>query len=128
MNSLRLWILVLSVTCFCAGGAAGALVAARATRPAAEPGAFADYERDVVRAFALSPERARILHTVLASYQREIEQIKDLHLAETMTAMEPELSERGRWYRDLIRDKVLPPERRPEFDGPAFLAVWDPAR
>ena len=128
MTSLRFWILALVVVSFGAGVAAGALVSAGVNRAAPEPGPFAAFERDLGRTFGLSAERTRILHTVLLGYQREIEQMKDRSMADTMAAMEPELSERGRWYRDLIRDKVLPENRRAEFDGTAFVVPWTPGR
>jgi len=128
VNSLRLWILVLAVVSFGAGVAAGALVSVGVRRTPVQPGPFAEYEQDLVRTFDLGPERARILHTFLANYQREIEQIKDRQFAETMAAVEPTLSERGRLYRDLIRDKVLPADRRAGFEGAAFAITWKPAR
>jgi hypothetical protein len=33
-----------------------------------------------------------------------------------MSSIEPELRERGAFYRNLVRDQVLPAERRAEFD------------
>ena len=126
MKSLRLWILALALTSFGAGVASGTLVSASLHRAPRGSGPFADYEDRLVRAYDLAPERARLLHALLASYQRELEQVKDRHMAEYMTAMEPELSERGRFYRDLVRDKILPAGRRAEFD--AAVSSWIPIR
>jgi len=128
VNSLRLWIVVLALVCFGAGAAAGTLASAATFRPPPERGPFAQYERDLIKTFALSPVRAELLHALLAGYQRDIERIQSGSMAETLSAMEPELASRGRWYRDQIRDKVLPPERRAEFDGPAFVSTWTSAR
>jgi hypothetical protein len=81
-----------------------------------------------VKTFGLSDERARLLQALLAGYERDIERIKSDRMAETLSAMEPELAARGRWYHEQIRDKVLPPGRQAEFDGPAFVSTWTPAR
>ncbi len=128
MSSLRLWIVLLALVSFAAGAAAGALASAATFRPAPERGPFAQYERDLVRTFDLSPERTGLLHALLAGYQHEIDRIKSGRMAETLSAMEPELAARGRWYKEQIRDKVLPPSRRADFDGPAFVSSWIPAR
>ncbi|MFN0009665.1 MAG: hypothetical protein ACKVXR_17360 [Planctomycetota bacterium] len=128
MKSLRLWIVLLAVVCFVAGTAAGALATAASLRTPPEGGPFAAYERDLVATFSLSDERARLLRALLLGYERDIERIKAGRMAETMSAMEPELAARGRWYHEQIRDKVLPPGRQAEFDGPAFVSTWSPAR
>lgn len=128
MKSLRLWIILLTLVSFGAGAAAGALGAAATFRPPPDRGPFASYERDLVRTFALSPERAQLLHALLAGYERDIERIQSGRMAETLSAMEPELAVRGRWYHEQIRDKVLPPDRQVEFDGPAFISTWTQAR
>ena len=128
MKSLRLWIVLLALVCFGAGAAAGALATAANLRVPPEDGPFTAYERDLVRTFALSPERAALLHALLAGYERDIERIQSGRMSETLSAMEPELAARGRWYHEQIRDKVLPPGRQTEFDGPAFVSTWTPAR
>lgn len=128
MKSLRLWIVLLALVNFGAGTAAGALATAASRRTPLEGGPFTAYERDLVQAFGLSDERARLLQALLAGYERDIERIKSGRMAETISAMEPELAARGRWYHEQIRDKVLPPGRQAEFDGPAFVSTWTPAR
>jgi hypothetical protein len=119
VNSLRLWILILGITCFALGTAAGMLAApwlAPVAAGAREAQPFADYERLLVERFDLSKERATGLRDLLAHYHADIERIKDAHMADYMSAMEPELRERGDLYRERIRDKVLPETARAEFD------------
>jgi hypothetical protein len=128
VNDLRLWIALLGLVCFGAGTAAGAMVTAANLRTPAASGPFTAYERDLARTFDLSPERVASLHALLAGYERDMDRIQADRMAETLSAIEPELAARGRWYHEQIRDKVLPPGRREEFDGPAFISSWTPAR
>jgi hypothetical protein len=121
VNNLRFWIGVLALTCFAAGGGAGVWFGARAFRSEPAPGIFASYEEQLTRTFELSPERRRLLHSLLDAYRQDIDEIKDRRAAESMSAMEPELTERGRYYRSLIHDKVLPEARRAEFEHLASL-------
>ena len=128
MKSLRLWIALLALVSFAAGGAAGTLVAATAFRPAPATGPFTEYERELARTFQLSPERTALLHVLIAGYLRDIDRIKSAHMAHTLSAMEPELATTGRWYREQIRDKVLPPGKQAEFDSPKLVSTWTPPR
>ncbi|HEV8111989.1 MAG TPA: hypothetical protein VGR31_04385 [Planctomycetota bacterium] len=128
MKSLRLWIGLLALLSFAAGGAAGALAAVKMFRPAPEAGPFTEYERELAHTFQLSPERTALLHVLIAGYERDIERVKSSHMAHTLSAMEPELADLGRWYGEQIRDKVLPPARRAEFDSPSFVSTWTPPR
>jgi len=128
VKSLRLWILLLALVSFSAGAAAGTLVAASAFRPAPPAGPFVEYERELVRTFGLSPQRTALLHVLIAGYQKDIERIQSAHTAQTLSAMEPELAKTGRWYREQIRDKVLPPDRRAGFDSSDFVSTWNPPR
>lgn len=120
MTSFRLWITILALVSFTAGIGSGLLVARRLARPEGQRGAFAEYELHLARTFDLSPERQRLLRVVLSSYEREIEEIKDRHMADTMLAMEPELCVKGRDLSNVIRNKVLPDSQRSEFDRLAF--------
>jgi len=128
VKSLRFWIVVLAVLCFVAGGAAGTLAAASFFRPAPQAGPFAQYERDLAAKFQLSPERAALLHVLMEDYRRQIERVQSSHVADTLSAMEPELARIGRSYREQIRDKVLPPNKRAEFEDPSLVAAWTPPR
>jgi uncharacterized membrane-anchored protein YhcB (DUF1043 family) len=128
VNSLRLWAAILAIVAFLAGGGAGWLIAAGRNRPAPSRGPFSDYEQKLVETFRLSDERAALLRAVLASYQKDIAEIKDRHMADVTSGMEAELSEKGRYYRDLIHDKVLPENKRSEFDALAVGIPWTSAR
>jgi hypothetical protein len=116
MTGLRGWVLLLALTSAAAGFAAGLFVHGRLSRRPVAEGPFGGYERLFVERFELSPERARLFQAVLASYNHEIEGLKDRQVADSMSAMEPELVRLGAKYRDLIRNRVLPPEKRAEFD------------
>jgi hypothetical protein len=122
----RAWIALLALACATAGVAGGVLFA-RSTAPR-EPvrtsGAYADYERLLSQRFELSGDRRAALEVILASYEDDVERIKDRHMAEYMSSMEPELVERGRYYHALIRERVLPESARPQFDQ---LALGRPA-
>ena len=128
MNSLRGWILILAVVSFAAGLAAG--IVSMGTRLKSEPphGPFDAYRARLVETFQLSPERDKALRTVLAAYQKDIEELESRHGAEILAAMEPDLRERGRYYRDLIQDKVLPEEQRPLFERLALGLPATPSR
>lgn len=121
MRDLRAWIVVLVVIAFAAGAGFGVWITARELgREAAPAGPFSAYEELLAERFELSPERRRLLHSVLDAYAKDVEEIKDRRAAESMSAMEPELIERGRYYRRLIHTKVLPETRRAEFDELAY--------
>ena len=128
MKSLRLWIVLLALLSFAAGGAAGTLAAAHYFRPAPESGPFTQYERELTATFELSPERAALLHVLMEDYRRQIERIQSRHVADSLSAMEPELARIGRSYRERIRDKVLPPGKRARFDDPSLVVSWNPPR
>lgn len=116
MRDLRGWIALLALTTFLAGGAAGILYARERFAPAPPKGPFADYQRLFDEHFELDPERQRILAGLLRNYRDDVERIRDRHTAQFLSAMEPELRERGLRYRNLIRDELLRPEQRAEFD------------
>jgi hypothetical protein len=123
VNGVRLWIAILALISASAGFAGGLLVYGALDQPQAPEGPFADYEQLMVDEFNLSPERARLFRTVLASYKQERDAVRDRYEAESMSAMAPELARVDATYRDLIRNRVLQPEARPRYDrlvlGPA---------
>jgi uncharacterized membrane protein len=123
VRNLRFWVLVLVFTSFAIGLASGAGVAMLVQKPAPDAGPFADYERRLVERFQLPPERARLLRVVLASYNQEIEEIKDRHMADYTSAMEPELMKTGRQYRDLILNRVIPHSQRSELEQIALGVI-----
>jgi len=128
VKSLRFWIVLLALLSFAAGGAAGTLAAASYFRPAPEPGPFTQYERDLTTTFGLSPERTALLHVLMEDYRRQIERIQSRHVAESLSAMEPELARIGLSYREQIRNNVVPPGKRAQFDDPSLVVSWNPPR
>jgi len=116
VNSLRLWVVLLALVSFGAGAAAGIWATAARLHPPAKLGPFDDYRRLLLQSFPLSSERAKHLETVLAAYSREIEGIQARRLADTMSLYGPELEERGRYYRSVIQDRVLPEAQRERFE------------
>ncbi len=117
MRSLRLWILVSSATWFLTGLAVGHFLGSEAAhRTSGEPRALAAYEERFLRAFELDARRAELFHGLLENYSRDIERVKEQHMSDQLSKMEPELQRLGQRYDDLIRNRVLPPEARGEFD------------
>jgi len=120
VTSLRLWILLLAVTCFAAGLGAGVMAGeARAARraPATRLGApGADYLALLEESFQLSPERADLCAQLLQRYAEEVEEIRQRALSQSIASVEGELARVGLRYRDAIRDHVLPPAERQRFD------------
>lgn len=110
-HSLRAWILVLAGVCSLAGFAAGLLVS-QALAPEAEPsGSFALYREAVVREFDLSPERERVLASVLDEYQRQLEDLQ----ARGLRPLGGEQATDGQKFHELIRDRIIPPDQRARF-------------
>ena len=110
MKSERFWVLILAVTVFCAGLAAGMLLSFR-RQPAQSTGPFADYEARMIETFGLDEEHARNLRWILQDYQEKIDALKD----ENLVALYPRLERIGLQHRDLILEKVVPEHRRQEF-------------
>jgi hypothetical protein len=123
VNSLRLWIAILGLACFGAGTGFGFQLSLRMHPRQLEGGPFEDYQREFSAKFQLSPERSRLLGQLLTNYAAEIESLKQARLARSMSGMEGDLQSLGREYHDLIRNYVLPPGQRPDFDQ---LAAWSP--
>ena len=123
MSSARLWIVALAVVCFLAGTAAGVL-GVRAGASDFDRGRFAAYGDWVIDEFDLSPERAGHLRVILREFDSKISKIERSHRAEYYASLEPELRPIGIEYNHYVRDKVLPPDQRADFDalarGPRF--------
>ncbi|MBL8858633.1 MAG: hypothetical protein JNL28_09025 [Planctomycetes bacterium] len=128
MTNLRLWVAILALTAFLAGVATGPWVAAwfMPSPRVAASGAFDEYERALSQTFDLAPERRAPLRAILDEYRRDIERIKDRHMADYMSSMEPDLRKLGRATREVIRDKVLPESRREEFNRLALAVPTNP--
>jgi len=116
MRSERFWVLVLVFTTFCAGLAAGVLLAATgrvlSLRPEEVQRPFGAYEQRMTEAFDLDEEQVRNLRWILRDYQEKIEALKESNIA----ALDGELVKIGREHRELIRAKVVPEHHRQEFD------------
>jgi hypothetical protein len=107
---------VLTGTSFLAGLASGLLFSAiQADEPTVQ-GEFAGYQVRLVEQFGLSGERSDLLGVVLASYEQDLVRVQDRQNARSMTTMEPELRDLGRRYWGVIRESVIPPNSRGEFD------------
>jgi hypothetical protein len=109
MRSERFWVLVLAVTTFCAGLAAGVLLSLQRDR---EERPFGDYEQRMTEAFDLDEERVRNLRWILRDYQEKIEVLKETNIA----ALDDELVRIGREHRELIRTQVVPAHLTQQFD------------
>lgn len=125
MRDARAWIALLAVVSFLAGAAAGILLdpLRHATRP--ERGPFGDYYEALVRHFELDPARTQALRVLLHHYEADVQRIRDRHSAELLAAMEPELRETGREYTERLRNQLLPPADRAEFDRLAAECAVD---
>ena len=116
MSSTRFWILVASVTWFLCGLAAGLLLAGVFRPDQPDPDPTRPYVDRMIAEFDMGPERARLFRLLMDEYQEEIERIKEQHVAQQASAMAPELERVGRRYNELVRDRVLTPDQRIEFD------------
>lgn len=112
MKELRLWISLLALVSFLAGGAGGVLVADEILPPPPERGPFADYADHLVAQYDLGPERADYLRLLLREYHRDLEAVR----ARQLEAIETDLVATGDQYQSYIRDYVLPPDQRARFD------------
>ena len=116
-SRLRSWVAELALTAFGAGGLSGVLV--ERSRHASEPladGPFHDYRTLFEEHFQLTPERQRLFGQVVRHYQRELDEVRQRALEDSMDSLEPDLISLGLRYRDLIRNHVLPESDRAEFD------------
>jgi len=115
VKDTRAWIALLALMS-CLVGVASSVLYQRLTQRPAEGGPFAAYADRLVEQFELSPERAHHLHVVLRDYAMEVDRIRAARQVEFYASLEKELRPKGAQYNRIIRDVVLPPEQRPEFD------------
>ena len=125
MSSLRLWIAVLALVCFGAGTGLG-LYIERSARGESAPGN--DYEALFLREFELSPERRRLFEELMGNYKKEVEEVRQRALADSLDQIELDLGALGRRYRDWVRNRVLPEDQRPRFDALSQAIAWQPPR
>lgn len=126
MGAMRIWVVVLALVSFSAGGVGGLLLAPQGSAVYAETGHFRDYHRHFVERFELSPERANLLGSLLRHYERDFESVRQRALERSMSDMEPELVRLGNRYRDIIRNNVLPESQRDQFTEFAQAQPWSP--
>jgi hypothetical protein len=127
MTNLRLWILLLACSAFGAGVGVGWIVSSRIQARAERErggGPFEGFERQFVQTFKISPEREHLLRELLAAYQREIDGLEQAQLDSGRVELERNLVKLGLTYQDRIRNSVLPPDQRTEYDRLAFGLDW----
>lgn len=127
MDNLKLWIAVLALSAFGAGVGVGWYgsnrVQAGLERERAS-GPFDAFRREFIATFKPSPERARLLGELLAHYQSEIEGLERLQLERGRGERERELEKLALTYRERIRNSVLPPDQRADYDRLAAGMDW----
>lgn len=116
LRGLRAWLLVLVIVSFTCGAAAGRLWTLYASAPVERVGAFPDYSEQLSRHFDLSEARRRYLGVILENFQNEERRLEERHLQEFRSSNEPEFRALGLEYDRYIRDHVVPPARRAEYD------------
>jgi hypothetical protein len=117
VNSPRLWVAILAVVCFLAGSATGLLYASATRPPASSGGPFDEYKRAFCERFKLDAQRTKLFDDLMRNYHKEIEDVRQRALANSLAEMEPQLVKLGDRYRDVIRDHALPENQRAEFDA-----------
>lgn len=120
MGGLRWWLLTLTVICFACGAAAGRLWTLKTDRRAELGGAFPDFAEHLAQRFELSLDRRKYLRVILEEFEHEERRLEERHLQEFRHAIEPELRELSIEFDSYIRDRVIPPARRAEYDRVAM--------
>ncbi len=111
MNSVRLWILLLAVVSFLAGGAGGFLFGLE--MPRSDPVPFAAFAEPFADEFDLDSRERRILRMAMREYDLGLDELKSRIVADELAE---DLIRLGLECRAHIRDYVLPPDRLEEFD------------
>lgn len=112
MRDPRLWAVILAVVWFASGFAAGTLVSAR------EPEAGPDvrYAAELADHFDLPEHRRRELLRVLEQARLERAEIRRQHAGLFREATEPRFRSVDQRAQDIIRNKIIYPRHRAEFD------------
>jgi hypothetical protein len=114
MSGARFWIVLAAVVSFLAGAAAGVLLARSGDR---EPtSGWAAYAERLADDFDLSPERRGSLRILLDEYATEVANKRRAYESRILNQIEPDLRELAARYDGYIRDFVLPPGQRAEYD------------
>ena len=127
MENLRLWIAVLACAAFGAGMGVGWY---GSTRVQAEQergrafGPFDAFRQQFEATFKPSAERQRLLKELLAHYQKEIDALEQEQLDRGRPELERKLEKLALTYQERIRNSVLPPDQRAEYDRLAAAMDW----
>jgi uncharacterized membrane protein len=113
MSNVRLWIVLTAIVSFLAGSAAGVLLARSDDAPASGWAAYAERLADE---YDLSPERRGSLRILLDEYATEVANKRRAYESRILNQIEPDLSELAARYDGYIRDFVLPPAQRAQYD------------
>ncbi|MFT7677552.1 MAG: hypothetical protein ACI8QC_001530 [Planctomycetota bacterium] len=115
MTALRFWIFLLAGTSFLGGVTVARLLD---TPPPAEPALSAAFVARFSETFDLEsePRRVEALQVIARHYEEEKLGIERRHQAVYRTAMEDELIALGTKYEAWVRDRVLPPAKRAQYD------------
>lgn len=115
MTGLRFWISLLAGTSFLGGVTVARLLD---TPPPTEPAPFEAFVARFTETFELEsePRRVEALQVVARHYEEEKLGIEHRHLAVYRAAMEDELVALGAKYEEWIRERVLPPAKRAQYD------------
>ena len=127
MASLRLWIFLLAFSAFGAGLGVGWYASSRLQARAERnrtAGPFDGFESQFVRTFKVSAEREHLLGELLTCYQREIGELEQAQLDSGRGELDTKLEQLALTYRERIRNSVLPPDQRSEFDRLAAGLDW----
>lgn len=127
MTNLRLWIFLLACSAFGAGLGVGWYTSNRVQARLEQnrnAGPFEGFQREFVRTFKVSVERERLLGELLANYQCEIDGLEQAQLERGRADLEKNLEGLALNYRERIRNSVLPPDQRPEYDRLAAGLDW----
>ena len=127
MANLRLWIVLLAVAAFGAGLGVGWFASSRVQARSdhnQKGGPFEGFQREFVRTFKVSGEREHLLDELLANYQSEIDGLEQAQLERGRGELEKDLEKLALTYRELIRNSVLPPDQRSEYDRLAAGLDW----
>lgn len=114
MSGARFWVVLAAVASFLAGTAAGVLFAR--TGEARQPSGWAAYAQRLSDDFQLSPERRSSLRILLEEYATEVANKRRAYESRILNQIEPDLRELAARYDGYIRDFVLPPAQRAEYD------------
>ncbi len=114
--SLRVWICLCALCAFGAGLGIGWWTRGQKDRTQVEQSAFHAFEQRFCAEFDLEPARARAFHALLQNYEKDLERAREQALSDGMASQGPGLAQLGRRYRDWIRNFVLPPQSREQFD------------